>query len=422
MGNTAPTVEHQVYVTQAGENKVPMVHQANCSTMAGPSPKSGAKEVLQISNDGSMSFNKAILPTKKRKIEILEQQFFFPMEIQTELTAQEIDRLFQHYQEVVEERDRLSLQISTLVIDYEFFKEHNNKTCFYTGLTTWKLFERLFKLVEHFLPEHGNSKLSPFQMLALTLMKLRLNLTFTDLGYRFQIDVATASRYFHRCVSILYKLFNGTILIRWPDRMNLLNNTPSYFQSCFKNAVTVIIDCFEIFIETASMKQASAQGWSQYKHHPTIKFLIGISNTGVIIFISVAFGGRASDKHITMESGFLDNLQEGDFVLADKGFKIADEVEEKRATVQIPCFVKNGSQLHPADIEETRELANIRIHVERVIRQLRAKYNICSDTARMSAISKQNDLFDRDLYDKIVFLCCSLVNMCPTTVTNDFEM
>lgn len=363
-----------------------------------------------------------VAPAKKRKIEIIEQKFFFPMEIQTELTIQDIDQLFQYYQEAIEERNRLLLQISTLLIDFEFFNGNDNKTRFYTGLTTWKLLDRLFKLVEEFLPEHGNSKLSPFQMLVLTLMKLRLNLTFTDLGYRFQIDVATASRYFHRCVCILYKLFKGTVLIRWPDRKKLLNNTPSYFRSCFKEAVTVIIDCFEIFIETASMLRASAQGWSQYKHHETIKFLIGISITGAIIFISEAFGGRSSDKYITVKTQFLENLQEGDFVLADKGFKIEDEVEAKKADLQIPCFVKNGAQFHPTDVEETRELANVRIHVERVIRQLRAKYNICADTARMSAISKQNDLFDRDLYDKVVFLCCCLVNMCPSVVTNDFEM
>lgn len=330
--------------------------------------------------------------------------------------------MFQYYQEAIEERDRLLLQISTLVIDYEFFKGNDNKTRFYTGLTTWKLFEKLFKLVEIFLPEHGNSKLSPFQMLTLTLMKLRLNLTFTDLGYRFQVDVATASRYFHRCVCILYKLFQGTILIHWPDRKKLLNNTPSYFRSCFKEAVTVIIDCFEIFIETAAMLRARAQGWSQYKHHETIKFLIGISITGAIIFISESFGGRSSDKYITAKSSFLNNLQEGDFILADKGFKIEDEIEEKKATLQIPCFVKNKAQFHPTQVEETRELANVRIHVERVIRQLRSKYNICSDTARMSAVSKQNELFDRDLYDKITFLCCCLVNMCPTVVRNDFEM
>lgn len=362
------------------------------------------------------------LPAKKRKIEKIEEKFFYPIQVQTELTTDDIDFLFQYYQESVEERKNLLLRISTLVIDYEFFKENDKKVLFYTGLPTWKLLDRFFKLVDPFLPEHGNCKLSPFQMLVLTLMKLRLNLTFTDLAYRFEIDITTASRYFYRCISILYKIFLGSKLLFWPaDRKNLLNNTPSYFRSCFKEAITIIIDCFEIFAQSSSVLLAAAQAWSQYKHHATLKYLIGISTTGAILFVSKGYGGRTSDKAITKRSGFLNCIQEGDFVLADKGFLIEDEIAKKKASLRIPCFIKNGGQLHPKEVEETRQTANVRIHVERVIRQLRGKYNMCSDTARISAISKQNDLFDKDLYNKIVFICCCLVNMCPSVVPNDFE-
>lgn len=364
----------------------------------------------------------SLLPAKKRKIEIIEEKFFIPMEVQTELTSEDINFLFQHYQESVEERSKLLLRISTLVIDYDFFKGNDKKVLFYTGLPTWKLLDRFFKLVDRFLPEHGNCKLSPFQMLVLTLIKLRLNLTFTDLAYRFEIDITTASRYFHRCISILSKIFQGSKFVFWPtDRQNLLNNTPSYFRSYFKEAVTIIIDCFEIFIQSASVLLAASQAWSQYKHHATIKYLIGISTTGAILFVSKGFGGRTSDKAITNRSGFLNFIQEGDFVLADKGFLIEDEISKKKASLRIPCFVKKGGQLLPEEVEETRQTANLRIHVERVIRQLRGKFNMCSDTARMTAVSKQNELFDKDLYDKIIFVCSCLVNMCPSVVPSDFE-
>lgn len=131
---------------------------------------------------------------------------------------------------------------------------------------------------------------------------------------------------------------------------------------------------------------------------------------------------RASDKFIVNHSGFLENIQEGDLVLADKGFLIEDEIEEKGASLRLPCFVKNGGQLNPEEVEESRQLANIRIHIERIISVLRQKFNICSDHVPMSAISKQNDLFDRDLYDKIVFVCCCLVNLCPSVVRHDFEI
>lgn len=122
------------------------------------------------------------------------------------------------------------------------------------------------------------------------------------------------------------------------------------------------------------------------------------------------------------ESGFLNNLREGDWVLADKGFLVEKEVEEKAATLILPSFIKEGNQLHPTQVEASRYIASIRVHVERVISVLRQKYNICSDIAQMSCVSKQNDLFNNDLYDKIVFVSSCLVNICPTVVNNDFEM
>lgn len=364
-----------------------------------------------------------LLPLKKRKLQIIEQRNFFIKDIQTDLTASDIDYLFQYYKESVEERHQMMTKISTLVIDYDYFKGNNKKTLFYTGLTTWTLFRNFYELVKTVLPTHFNCKLSQFQMLALTLMKLRLNLKFTDLGYRFQIDETTASRYFHRCIFILHKLFYESKLIHWPkERSNLINNVPSYFKSTFKEMITIIVDCFELFIELSGILKASAQSFSQYKHHTTLKYLIGISITGVIIFISKGFGGRASDKFVVNESGFLENLQPGDWVLADKGFLVQNEVEEKEATLILPSFIKEGNQLHPTQVEESRYVASIRIHVERVISVVRQKFNICSDTAQMSAVSKQNDLFNNDLYDKIIFVCCSLVNICPSVVNNDFEM
>lgn len=361
-------------------------------------------------------------PLKKRKIEIISQKFFLHKEIQTELTSGDIDALFLYYKNAVEERKELLFKISNLVIDVDFFKDNDKKTRFYTGLTTWSLLKNFFELVKDYIPNHFNSKLSPFQILVMTLMKLRLNFNFTDLGYRFQVDRKTISNNFHRCIHILFKLFHTSKVLRWPERESIVLNTPSYFRSAYKEQIVIIIDCFEIVIERAGNLRALAQSYSTYKHRTTIKFLIGITTTGVIIFISDAFGGRASDKFITIKSDLLDNLRDGDVVLADKGFLIESEVEARGASLIMPSFIRNGNQLHPVEVEESRHASSIRIHVERVISTLRQKFNICSDLAPMSAISKHNDLFDNDLYSIIVFLCCSLINLCPSVVSNDFEI
>ena len=45
---------------------------------------------------------------------------------------------------------------------------------------------------------------------------------------------------------------------------------------------------------------------------------------GTISFISLGWGSRTSDKHITEECGILNNLIPGDMVLADRGFNNLD--------------------------------------------------------------------------------------------------
>ena len=53
--------------------------------------------------------------------------------------------------------------------------------------------------------------------------------------------------------------------------------------------------------------------------------------------------------------------------MADRGFNIAETLETFRAKLEIPSFTKGQSQLRPEEVEETRTIANVRIHVERVI-------------------------------------------------------
>jgi len=54
--------------------------------------------------------------------------------------------------------------------------------------------------------------------------------------------------------------------------------------------------------------------------------MVGIALSGSITFISAVYGGRASDKFIVNDSGFLDTLEPDDEVMVDKGFLIEDEL------------------------------------------------------------------------------------------------
>ena len=73
----------------------------------------------------------------------------------------------------------------------------------------------------------------------------------------------------------------------------------------------------------------------------------------------------------TQRCGILDNFEYGDVVLADRGFNISDELAICGAHLCIPAFTKGRDQLSRSEVEKTRQLANVRIHVERVIGQLK---------------------------------------------------
>ena len=72
---------------------------------------------------------------------------------------------------------------------------------------------------------------------------------------------------------------------------------------------------------------ARGQTWSNYKHHNSVKVLLGTTPQGVVCFVSEPWGGRVSDKLLTeRKTSFCRNLLTGDVVLADHGFEISEMV------------------------------------------------------------------------------------------------
>ena len=112
--------------------------------------------------------------------------------------------------------------------------------------------------------------------------------------------------------------------------------------------------------------------------------MIGITPQGIVSFVSNGWGGRASDKYIVENSGYLKYLLPGDVVLADRGFNVEDSVALQGDTLDIPAFTRGCDQLPPRDVEATHKLANVRIHVERIIGAVRQSFQILSATEGVS--------------------------------------
>ena len=62
--------------------------------------------------------------------------------------------------------------------------------------------------------------------------------------------------------------------------------------------------------------------------------------------------------------------------MTDRGFKIEEDVALYQAKLVIPDFTRGKKQLHPLEVEHTRKVAGVRIHMERVIRLVARKFSI----------------------------------------------
>ena len=345
--------------------------------------------------------------TRKRKREELEQ------EIQDALVDTNVEVVNdQDWDDGLWDKEVQTECTGELVGDFfdqEEFIKNDQKVKYYTGLPNGELLMEVFKLV---VPFPGNKEEWYWKSFISTLMKLRLNCGLQDLAYRLQVSLSTMTRRYQEMIDMMYVRLN--FLIFWPERENLIKTMPLCFRPVYGVKVVAIIDCYEVRIEKPSNLVAKGATWSQYKQANTVKILIGISPQGVTTFVSDSWGGRVSDKHLTRESGLLKKLLPGDILLADRGFDIAEEVGLMQASLEIPAFTKGLTQLSPVDIEKTRKLANLRIHIERVIGATRQRFSILSSTLPIQYMKSSRD--DIPVVDKIIRICSALNNLCVSTV------
>ena len=104
--------------------------------------------------------------------------------------------------------------------------------------------------------------------------------------------------------------------------------------------------------------------------------MVAISPSGAFTFVSDPWGGNASDRFLTEHSGILDLIETGDDIMADRGFNIRDLLTSKNATLNMPPFTRrapngNKKKLNVDEIKQTRNIAKLRIHVERAVERLK---------------------------------------------------
>lgn len=301
-------------------------------------------------------------------------------------------------EELLKKLEELKLQVASLKnelnehktkpkFDIDEHKHSDDDISFFTGFANYDIMVFCFDLLKdqavnlnyggkvntnpNRLRKPGpKRKLSLWQEFTLVCMKLRLGLFEKDLAERFRISCTTVSDIYRTWVKFM-RVELEPICINWPPKDQLFEFMPPVFKTLYPKLVS-IIDCTELQMESPSSLDKKSLCYSSYKSRTTLKSLIGITPSGVIPFCSDLYCGSISDPDIVKKSGYLDNLERGDYVMADKGFTIRDELAEVGACLVMPHFLsKDKKQFTKEEVIHNKKVASLRIHVERYMERLK---------------------------------------------------
>ena len=146
----------------------------------------------------------------------------------------------------------------------------------------------------------------------------------------------------------------------WPKRGEVNETMPEDFKQKY-SSTRVIIDCTEVRCQMPSSLHLNGELFSNYKHHTTLKGLIGISPRGAITFISQLYTGSISDREIAVRSGLLElPFQEKDPSWMTRDLPLG-------VSLNIPPFLGSSTQMPANDVACTQEIASLRIHIEQAV-------------------------------------------------------
>lgn len=310
--------------------------------------------------------------------------------------------------------EKMSLSESSLRNDAE-------KVKFYTGLPNYFVLETVMWLLAPHMDGMKNVRLSKFQQLLLTLMRLRLDLRNQDLAYRFGVKVGTVTRTVHQMVSIMSSTLVPTAVF-WPSRAELRKNLPAALRASHPDCA-VIVDCFTVpFEEPVSrgnqqpqQQRVAPSSQGVGTSYNVLKYLIGVAPQGVVTFVSRGVLGNVSDKSLTEGCGLLCKLLPGDVVLASRDLDIADSVAARGARFKIAGGYQGescGSSEGPTLADSSSETASVQRHVDRVIRMVKQRYAMLTGPVESPFTAASERTSNLSTFDKIVQVACALNNLC----------
>ena len=338
----------------------------------------------------------------------------------------EINSLKLLNEQLMLKNQELSKQLNLEEIPVISYVKLNDKNCnHYTGFKSVKRLMAVFEFLDFGVnserlilynnqsnQETGRGRpraLSPFNSYVLTSMRLRRNFSLEHLSYLFKVSSSTISNTTVSYINYMYLKF-GALNI-WPTKEQIKNVMPKSCKEKFPNTRT-IIDCVEFKVEVPSKLFLHKLFYSDYKSHTTVKVLVGITPGGGFNFISSAYPGSISDKDITFRSGISNPhlWEQGDAIMADRGFTIQEYTDNLGIELIIPSFLNGRDQLSEKEVIHTQQIASERIELG-MIQRLKC-YHIFDRPIQLSMVGTLN---------QIILVCVMLANFDDPIIQNSKE-
>jgi hypothetical protein len=231
----------------------------------------------------------------------------------------------------------------------------------------------------------------------LVLMKLRQHKTNFELSKLFCISESDVYNIFSTWIRFM-SLQWGEVDI-WPPQDLVRFYTPTDFKSKFPTT-RVIIDGTECPVKKPALPLAQQSTFSSYKNRNTVKVLVGATPSGMVSYVSPAYGGSTSDRQIVERSDLPRRCDIGDSVMADKGFDVQDLFAARDVTVNIPTFFRKKNQMSSKKVMHDRKVSSKRVHIERII-GLGKTYKILTHPLNTSETALSSDII------KVCYMLCN---------------
>ncbi|KAI8491327.1 hypothetical protein Bbelb_309600 [Branchiostoma belcheri] len=325
---------------------------------------------------------------------------------------EELPRLYKKIQELEKENSQLKQRVFSLDTVKECDKDFQR----YTNLPNFAVFSAVSDYLKKICKGHlkywrgqetdctptkrsGRERSLSFEEeFFLVLVKLKSGDFNQQIAGRFGISTSQVSKIFTTWLNFLHRE------LRLLFEMKTSWDKPETIPECFRryDRLVSVIDCTELQVEMAGTLQARKETYSNYKNRDTIKFMVGMSPNLTVNFVSKAYGGRASDKHITLTSAaFINQLPPKSVIIADKGFNVSKELQSRGVQLIVPDYKGRGrSQFSAQEAASSECISSARIHIERIIQRIRT-FHILGSTIKIS---------QQDITEQIFSVCAYLIN------------